>query len=364
MATVCLCMIVKNESAVIRRALASAIPHIDHWLICDTGSTDGTQDIIRETLKDIPGELVEVPWVNFGVNRTQALGLAAELADYLLILDADSAISVSAPFKDKLTGDAYEFRYQGDLDYSQTFLVSTRHVWRYVGAVHEYITSETARANEPLPEITMVNYNDGGTRHVDRTETFLNDARLLHESVLADPSNARDTFYLAQTYKDLGRWADALYWYEKRVELGGWQEECFYAMYQMGRMQAAMGIKWDQVLATYLRAHAYRPWRLEPVYEIARHYREEANNAAAFTFAATWGYGFPYPTDRLFIDKTVYEIWMPFEFAFNALHSNRPVQAQYGLRYLNGLKGIPQWMQDFVTIHLDNSESALTVSSE
>lgn len=72
MASICLCMIVKNESAVIRRVLQSAIPHIDSWVICDTGSTDGTQDLIRETLKDIPGELHEVPWVNFGVTALRS----------------------------------------------------------------------------------------------------------------------------------------------------------------------------------------------------------------------------------------------------------------------------------------------------
>lgn len=81
-------MIVRNESRVIARALASAIPWIDTWLICDTGSTDGTQDIIREQLASIPGELHEVPWINFGHNRTQAIQLARTKADYLLILDA------------------------------------------------------------------------------------------------------------------------------------------------------------------------------------------------------------------------------------------------------------------------------------
>ena len=57
--TVCLSMIVKNEAPVIRRCLASVCPLIDSWVIIDTGSNDGTQEIIREYLRDIPGELHE-----------------------------------------------------------------------------------------------------------------------------------------------------------------------------------------------------------------------------------------------------------------------------------------------------------------
>jgi len=48
--TICLCMIVKNEAAVIERCLASVRPLIDTWVISDTGSTDGTQDLIRADL--------------------------------------------------------------------------------------------------------------------------------------------------------------------------------------------------------------------------------------------------------------------------------------------------------------------------
>jgi glycosyltransferase involved in cell wall biosynthesis len=43
--TVGLVMIVKNEEAVLERALRSALPFISTYVIVDTGSTDSTKDI-------------------------------------------------------------------------------------------------------------------------------------------------------------------------------------------------------------------------------------------------------------------------------------------------------------------------------
>ena len=106
--TICLNMIVKNEAPVIRRCLESVRPLIDTWVIVDTGSSDGTQDIIRSALADMPGELVERPWVDFAHNRSEALRLARERADYTLIIDADDTLDVRPDFAlPVLTANSY-----------------------------------------------------------------------------------------------------------------------------------------------------------------------------------------------------------------------------------------------------------------
>ena len=57
--SLCLVMIVKNESKVIKRCIDSVKDYIDNWVIVDTGSTDGTQKLIIDIMDEygIKGEL-------------------------------------------------------------------------------------------------------------------------------------------------------------------------------------------------------------------------------------------------------------------------------------------------------------------
>jgi glycosyltransferase involved in cell wall biosynthesis len=68
----CLNMIVKNESKIIRRLLESVAPILDMYCICDTGSTDNTVKLIESFFKskNIPGKVVHEPFQNFEYNRS------------------------------------------------------------------------------------------------------------------------------------------------------------------------------------------------------------------------------------------------------------------------------------------------------
>ena len=64
---------------------------------------------------------------------------------------------------------------------------------------------------------------------------------MLLAEVERNPEDERSAFYLAQTYFNLGDFASAIEWFKRRVEMGGWDEETYYAKYQMAEAMAPPG---------------------------------------------------------------------------------------------------------------------------
>lgn len=282
--TICLNMIVKNESRVIRRCLESVRPFIDYWVIVDTGSTDGTQKIIRNYLKDIPGELYERPWKNFGESRTEAFGLAQHKGDYVLFIDADDILKVedTCCFSD-LTEDLYTMK-RGFEGFSciHPQLVKGDLPWKYVGVTHEYLACDIPYTRDFLEGVKYVT-GDGGHRSQGK-EKFFENIRLLQEGIKQEPENDRYYFYLAESYRDAGEKAKALEWYQKRVNKGGWAEEVYWSMLQIGHCLRDLGLPKNVVAESYLNAFRFRPHRLETIYYLALLNNEAKDYETAYTF--------------------------------------------------------------------------------
>ena len=107
--SICLNMIFKNEAHIIEKTLENLCSYIkfSYWVICDTGSTDNTKEIITTFFKNknIKGKLCDTPWKDFGYNRTIALQNGFNTSDYLLIFDADDSINGEYKMPTKLTKD-------------------------------------------------------------------------------------------------------------------------------------------------------------------------------------------------------------------------------------------------------------------
>ncbi len=303
---ICLNMIVKNEAAVIRRCLATVKPWVDYWVIVDTGSTDGTQDIVREFMQGVPGELHERPWQNFAHNRNEALALAKSHGDYVLFIDADESLRMPAGYRwPELSSEAYRFRCEyADLAYQRNSLVATRMPFRWHGVLHEYLDSPQKFAWQYLPG-PVISIAHDGARGRD-PETYLRDTEVLERAVQDEPANTRYMFYLAQSYRDAGRTAEALAHYQKRIAMGGpEEEETWLSVLQVAVLSERLAASPSEVRECYLAAYQRRPSRAEPLCELARYHRQREEYALAYLYARQAA-ALPYPTDIHFVDRNVY----------------------------------------------------------
>ncbi|MGN9774846.1 glycosyltransferase [Micromonospora sp. H33] len=309
--SICLCMIVKNEARVIERCLKSVRGLVDTWVISDTGSTDGTQRLIRSTLDYIPGELYEEPWVNFGYNRSLNIAHARGRAEYLLLLDADLVVRQDGLLP-PLTADAYMLRHEGTTEYRVKRLVRGDLPWQYEGVTHEYLTCDGPDRQENIDALVIEDHADGGSRH----DKFERDAKLLSAELERDPDNPRNVFYLAQTMRDMGRISEAITLYERRAQMGGWAEEVYYALLQSGVLRAESN-DWPGAMDTLTRAWEARPQRLEACYELCSRLRQRGHHHAAYAMTRA-GLDRPAPNDLLFVSPWVYRWGILFEYSIAA----------------------------------------------
>jgi tetratricopeptide (TPR) repeat protein len=311
---ICLNMIVKNEEKVLPRLFRSLQAFIDYFVIVDTGSTDGTMDLIHKEMAayGIPGEVHERPWVNFGVNRQQALelALAADRADWLLFIDADEELGVSDPkFYEKLEpGVSYDIeKHNASLRYAVPHLMNVRGPSFYwTSPVHNLLV--TKGIQRQLRKDVWIIYHPGEgakSQGVTKEQKYLRDARILADELAKDPTNTRNQFFLGQSYRDAGHLEQAQIEYQKRAQMDGWAEEKFMAQLEVGRLSVRLKKPTDLILSQLLEAYTMRPIRAEPLYELAAYFCRQKMYPMATLFAKA-GVQTPRPTDRLFVNESVY----------------------------------------------------------
>lgn len=367
----CLCMIVKNESSIIERCLNASKSIIDFISICDTGSTDNTPAIIKNWCKEnnIPGTVHHEPFKNFGYNRTLAASLAQETypeADYLLLLDADMVLEVQPNFdKSSLENDLYlTMQYDNQIKYWLIRLLKTSLPWKSVGVTHEYWDIDHSRLGAVQPNypgtqgridsLIIYDQTDGGSR----SHKFERDKQLLLEGIKDETTpvdlKARYMFYLAQTFSCLNELEEAIKWYKRRVEAGGWAEEIYYSLFQTGscyeRLANISSFEREQLIkdaeenkltvnqsainnlafqeeqffslsiAYYQKAWDYRPTRAEPLYHLAKMHRIKSKNNIALMYALK-GKEISFPQeDILFVDYHVYDYLFDYEISICAYY--------------------------------------------
>jgi hypothetical protein len=260
----------------------------------------------------LPGRLEHRPWVNFGYNRTELMDLAYEQgADWLVLLDADMVLEVDGDLHQLVsTVSGHDMLLVnvigGDMEFAMPYVVRGNRHWRFEGVTHEYLTTAGRPQLGRLPAVRLRNLADGGSRQ----DKYERDRRLLESEYERNPADPRTAFYLAQTYRGLGDIDAAVGQYTKRAAMVGWDEETFYAQYQVGALQ--LDRDWPVAVDALLRAWSLRPTRAEPLYHLALGWRNRGAWPAAYLFASR-GVNIPVPDDILFVETPIYRWGLRFE---------------------------------------------------
>lgn len=319
---VILISMIKNEEKIIKRCIESVLELCDAFCVSDTMSTDNTVNIVKDLIKElniknIPGKLYQDPWSDFGKNRTisynNTVDFCKELGwdqdnTYGLLLDADMKLKVLPTFnKQELTQNGYKIiQDNGHIEYYNTRFVKLNNSWKCVGVTHEYWDGSDL-GTITRDKIYIHDIGDGGCKN----DKFERDLRLLTKGIEEEPRNGRYHFYLAQTYKDLGKHKEAIKLYKKRIEIGGWDEEIWYSHYMIAKCWLSLG-NVNKCEYWGNRAYEYRKSRHEPLYMLCNLFRDRGQQIKAYHYLKL-AKNIPPSGDSLFVETNIYKYLLDYE---------------------------------------------------
>lgn len=298
--TMCFATMCKNEEHCIQNTLESVYKHIDYWVVCDTGSTDRTCEIVKNFFeeKGIPGELHIDKWVGFDHNKTLMMKRAKDKADYVLHLDADDLLVNGLDFtKDDIGGDAYYMNVtRGDLKWKAFIIFNNRLTWKFCGVAHtiiKCIEKEQYVTKDITNKKSYISGEGIGSRAFDPNK-FLYDAEKLKkqffDTLLFDPDNlnSRSVFYTGQSYQDSGMYEDAIKWYRLYTKLNNvWIEEKFESHMRIALCMMKLNYDLIDIETEMSNAIRLEDDRAEPYYHMGFYYNQIKEYEKGYSYFKT-----------------------------------------------------------------------------
>jgi glycosyltransferase involved in cell wall biosynthesis len=355
-------MIVKNESALLADTLTHLRPFVDSAVICDTGSTDSTPQLIHEVCArlELPVVVHHHDWKGFGHNRSRAFASAHDAlgthpADWFMVFDADDTIV--GDFPDAAIAhvpehvDALYCTYGTEhMRYQRATFFRTTHKWGYRGVLHEYAYCLSKPEREvviwDLASVLPSRHESAYYVHINsrgvsarsqNPNKYLDDARLLSQAIEteSDPGLvSRYIFYTARSYMDARAYPEAIRYFNRYLEDSTrWFEERYDS--RMGKARCMLACVRERsdafsdsdIRDAFVMASVEDPERAEPWYELAHWCRVERNDfRAAYAFAKLGMQVAPTsepPARMLFVDQTVYTYRLRDELAVAAYWTGR-----------------------------------------
>lgn len=264
MATVSLCMIVRNEEEVLDRCLSSVQNLVDEIIIVDTGSTDRTKEIAQRYTQKV----YDFEWVDdFSKARNFSFNKASK--EYILWLDADDIVGESEQEKfltlkkelvskemDSVMMDyhlAFDTKGHPTSSLKRNRLVKRSRNFQWIGAVHEYLS---VYGNIVQRDIAITHRKE--KPHTDRNLQIYR-----RKEANGEKFSARDLYYFANELKDNAVFKEAIEKYEQFLATKqGWVEDEIASCIKLADCYGMLRNR-EQQLQSLLRSFTYGVPRAE-----------------------------------------------------------------------------------------------------
>jgi len=365
--------ICKDESHVIKNMLESCKGITDLIVVNDTGSTDGTQDIIRNFGKEnnIPTYVFERAFDDFEKSRNHAMKKLSDVVAELgwnpdqvhgYWFDCDETLIIDPKFnKNQFTKDLYMINtYIGQMKYTRNTFFKVSKPFRWYGPIHEFIVCDEQNITSGLAENIQVDVKmTGASWQGDIPTKYKSHAFVLEKYIDANRQDPRWIFYTAQSYHDSAsipnnkeeneeRLRRSMKYYKERVQRpDGYPEEIYYSQFRIGTIMRVLEEPWNLTHQELLKAYAIDPLRGESIKTIIDYYLQVGEWHMAYLYTKFAKVNFhgknPYPTRLLFVDEALYT-WKFLESHCAAcFYTNRLQEARDGYNeMLNLTKTNPQ----------------------
>lgn len=270
-------MIVKNEESVLGRCLNSIKNAVDEIIIVDTGSTDKTKKIAKE----FTNKVYDFEWIDdFSIARNFSFSKAT--MEYQMWLDADDIISDSErkkiiQLKNTLGHDIdiVTMKYHTHFDPDENPIVTStrerlfkkerKYLWQ--DPIHEYILMS---GNILHSDIAICHKKEisSGNRNIKIYEHQINQGKTL---------SPRSTYYFARELMDLGRYREAIDYFNRFLNDGlGWFEDNIATCFNLSKCYDILNMK-DKILPILLKSFEYDTPRAEICCQIGYCYKNKSD---------------------------------------------------------------------------------------
>lgn len=287
--TVGVCIMVKNEENNIIKTLVSSSHIADQYIILDTGSTDNTISVIRDTCTELqkPLSLKQTEFKNFSVSRNEMLDFANKShVDYLVLLDSNEEVKMGEKLKEYLHKNSKNDLFYVCVYYLEKGKVSKHKIsrlmknndkCRYIYPVHECLlpkTGENVFYGEILDNVIYYYQNREINDYIN-LKRYNRDVDILLKEY---ENNSKDThvlYYLAQSYYLLHNYNKAIIYYQKRIDLDENDtpnDEVLDSLTKIGRCHVYKDRNWKEAFKYMWSAYEYGKYTIEPLLFISEHF--------------------------------------------------------------------------------------------